>query len=152
MIINKTTQFLFPCLGVMTTMLDDNFINCYIADKDNSKYDYPILIVARKEKDDNLLKNKHFIETYEKAGNYLYVFKLPEENIKDYHNFIAGKYSKLSSHLLADIEEHYGIGSQPYRVCTKNILRKKWLEEYIDQKLDADSELMSIIEKEEEII
>lgn len=81
------------------------YFNSYIAHTEDN-YKFPCLLLVYKKVDNPiytifedklLLSNPNFIETKKETEHLIsYLFKIPDEFVRDYEQFVAGKYSHIS--------------------------------------------------------
>lgn len=140
---------MLPMFDINFKTIKDDFCNCYLS-YNNFEYDFPVIFLVLKTRIPII--NSYFIEEHEDLENYIYVLKIPDNFQEDYEKLLQGKYSKVSKLLLDNITKMWGFNSQPVKVIKKEESRKKWLEEYIGQKLPEDAELMSVFDLENQEI
>ena len=132
----KSSTFVMPMLGGHRDLYFWNklFINCFIATEALSKF-------------------KNFRRRYDPNPDYvMFVFDVPNKHIKNYKNFINGKYSKFSSDYKFDVLEFHDkeLDNELGQILFKSEKRKKEMEHKLDITLPKNSELLSIIDIEQE--
>ena len=82
----------------------------------------------------------------------MFVFDVPRKHIRNYRKFINGKYSTFSQDYKFDILEFHDkeLDDELGQILFKSEKRKKAMEYKLDIKLPKDSELLSIIDIEQE--
>lgn len=114
----NATKFVLPLLFEEGVKYDDilpkHFKNAYIADIDKQEVDGYILLKYKSsyEFDDNDGWYENLIDIecadiYEKDGDLIYCFEIPDKFLDDYYLFLAGKYSKLSKEAKVRILEFW---------------------------------------------
>lgn len=107
---NISTIFLLPCLGIRDDLRTRDkfkqygFINTYMFSAQGDYNFYPLYLLFKPEKFSiefyrftiSLEKSANYIETIDKAGSVVLVFKIPDKYARDYRIFLDGKYSELS--------------------------------------------------------
>lgn len=109
-----TTKFILPLLFKEriphTKVLNENFINAYIADLEKKENDdkihllfsdYPSIALT------NLLPEP--VTEYENNRGYVFVYDISEEYHEDYWNFLTGKYSQFSENTKQNIIDFWGV-------------------------------------------
>tara|TARA_Y100000361_G_C11152402_1_gene341961 strand:- start:963 stop:1727 length:765 start_codon:yes stop_codon:yes gene_type:complete len=155
----KSSMFVLPMLGGNRHLYFWNslFLNAFIATEEDTDC---IALLYRWSSDTLFLKFEKalskfrtFKRRYDPTRNcVMFVFNVPKSQRRNYNKFINGKYSKLSStykmHLLQfhnkDVDDTIG------QVLFKTESRKKSLEAKLDAFLPEDSELLSILDIEDE--
>lgn len=93
----QTTYFLVPLLFSedikSSQIINDNFVNAFVADFNKKQYDDKIILVYS-EKADLPAKNK--VDEYKDETRRMFVYELPEAYQDDYANVLKGYWSKLS--------------------------------------------------------
>jgi len=155
----KASTFITPMLGANKNLYFWNklFVNCFIQTPEDKNciallYRWssnPLYIKFEKA----LSQFQNFRRRYDPSPNYvMFVFDVPKRHIRNYKKFIEGKYSKFSKAYKLDILEfhdadfHDEIG----QIIFKSEKRRKALERKLDSKLPDNSELLSIINIEDE--
>ena len=156
---NKSSIFIMPMLSGNRNLFFWNqlFLNCFIATEDNKKC---IVLLFRYSSDPlfmkfekALTKFRTFIKKEDPHPGFIYfVFNIPDTHYRDYLKFIDGKYSKLSKLYKIDLLEfhNFDVDSLIGKVIFQSLERKKELEEKLGCELDEGSELLSIIDIENE--
>ena len=155
----KSSIFIMPMLSGNRRLFfwDKLFMNCFVAtpEKDNCialLYRWspdPLFIKFEKA----LSKFKYFKKRYDPSPDYvMFVFDVPKEHIKNYDNFINGKYSKLSREYKIDILDFHELEAdgEVGQILFKSPKRKKIMEEKLGATLENNSELLSIITRNNE--
>ena len=155
----KASVFITPMLPGNKNLYFWNrlFINCFIQTKEDKNciallYKWssnPLYIKFEKA----LSKFKNFRRRYDPSPNYvMFVFDVPQRHIKNYKKFIAGKYSEFSKAYKIDILEFHdaGIDDEVGQIIFKSDKRRKEMEKRLGTNLPEDSELLSIINLEDE--
>ena len=155
----KSSIFIMPMLGggrrlFFWTRL---FLNCFIKTKEE---DYCIALLYRWSDDPLFLKFERALSTFRdfkkvydpSDDTILFVFDIPKAFKKDFKYFIKGKYSKLSYEYKLDILRFHNqsIDDEIGQVLYKHKDRKRQLEARLGTTLDENTELLSIINIEEE--
>ena len=102
----NTTRFILPLLFDEDVSRDriitKDFKNTYVADIDNQDVDDYILVryeYPYDSPDEYYYFDEEYYgykKVYEKDGDFIYCFKLPDKFQDDYHLFLTGAYSKFS--------------------------------------------------------
>ena len=155
----KSSTFVMPMLGGHRDLYFWNklFINCFIATEEDDDciallYRWssdPVYIKFEKA----LSKFKYFKRRYDPNPDYvMFVFDIPKKHIRNYRKFINGKYSTFSQDYKFDILEFHDkeLDDELGQILFKSEKRKKAMERKLDIKLPEDSELLSIIDIEQE--
>lgn len=155
----KSSIFLLPMLGGNRRLYFWNklFLNCFIAteeDKDCIALLYrwssaPIFLKFEKA----LSKFKSFRRRYDPTPNcVMFVFDIPKPQKRNYKKFLRGQYSKLSSNYKIHLLEFHDkdMNDTLGQVLFKTEKRRQSLEAKLDVSLPEDSELLSIINVEDE--
>ena len=155
----KSSIFLLPMLGGNRNLYFWNqlFLNCFIAtekDKDCIVLLFrfsgnPLFIKFEKA----LRQFRTFIRKEDPHNGFVYfVFDIPPSHYTNYYKFINGKYSELSKLYKINLLEfhNYEVNSLIGQVIFQSPDRKKALEKKLGCTLDNDSELLSILNIEEE--
>ena len=82
----------------------------------------------------------------------MFVFDIPKGFEREYRAFILGKYSKFSRDYKLDILDFHNldIENEIGQILFKSDKRRKLLEERLDAEIPEKSELLSIIQVEDE--
>ena len=83
----------------------------------------------------------------ERNEKVMFVFKIPDEFLEDYHNFLVGDYSKFSS----KYTKLFNPKSIPYKVINRDKGLKRVWEKKLGKKLDLNSELYGLWKPKNEI-
>lgn len=152
---NKSSVFILPLIG-----LDDyrGIIDTYLATDDSiGGFDGEIHVLTKNE---NLAycKNDNYVRYREVEEGYLFTFRVPDEYIRDYDIFLAGKYSKMSNNAkkkICDLACRNSIKKHKdtvvYGVLYRTVSRRKYIEDLVGEKIPADAEYSSIIDPVKEI-
>lgn len=155
----KSSTFIMPMLGGSRRLFfwTRLFLNCFIKTYDES---YQIALLYRWSGDPLFLKFenalstfKSFEKVYEPTDNtVLFSFNVPKDCKKDFTHFVKGRYSKMSDkYKLAILRFHnQGLDSEIGQILYQDPKRRAKMEERLGVTLEEDSELLSIINIEEE--
>lgn len=165
-----STIFLLPALGVTKETWDKfGFVNCYLSDKGHDvfyKNALHILLEPEFNEEFKLFveeqsKRDVFLEDYDCGpGQVIIVYRFPPEYLKEYKNFIKGKYSKFSKKYVSSFfpmtkKEYKNGNSRTVSTVFAGIFNKEsWLKEYWEKKLEVDilpDEYWSIPDESKEI-
>tara|TARA_R110002050_G_scaffold57294_1_gene128630 strand:+ start:1091 stop:1834 length:744 start_codon:yes stop_codon:yes gene_type:complete len=156
---NKSSIFVMPMLSGNRNLFFWNqlFLNCFIATEDNKEC---IVLLFRFSSDPLFIKFEKaltefrtFIKKEDPHPGFVYfVFNIPKNYYKDYQKFINGKYSELSKLYKINLLEfhNFDVDSLVGKVIFQSLERKKELEKKLGCELDENSELLSIIDIENE--
>ena len=155
----KASTFIMPMLGANKNLYFWNklFVNCFIETPEDKNciallYRWssnPTYIKFEKA----LTKFQNFRRRYDPSPNYvMFVFDVPKRHIRNYKKFIEGKYSKFSKAYKVDILDFHDadIEDEIGQIIFRSEKRRKALEKKLDSRLPKDSELLSIINIEDE--
>lgn len=157
--LNKSSLFLLPMLGGTRRlfMYDKLFVNAFI---NVEQYERCIGLLYRFSGDTMFLKFeqalkkfRNFKDTFDPSPYFvMFVFDVPADYLRDYELFIKGKYSKLSPNYKSKILEFHGftIHGQMASILFQDEKRRLRLQEELDAEIEPGSELLSIIDIEEE--
>lgn len=172
---NKTTRFLLPLLGLKRKEYT-NLVNAYIQDVSFDLECPETLFIIFKNNQTSEFKaflNMIAAYTFYKtnyticAGEYLVVVcELPEEFHEDYYKFIGegydenksaySKFSEEAKRLILTFDNGLSTADKTYNnyygILHKTTKRRKEVEGVIGTKLDDNDELLSKIDKEEEVL
>ena len=155
----KSSIFIMPMLGGGRKLFFWNklFLNCFIKIEDDK---YCIALLYRWSGDPLFLKFERalaqfrdFKKVYDPTDNtIIFVFDIPQDYFLDFQHFINGKYSKLSGQYKIDILRFHNqpLEGEIGQVLYQDPHRKEELERLLDSPLNEDTELLSIINIEEE--
>lgn len=157
----KTSIFILPMLSGNRNLFlyDTHLINAFIGVEDIQ--DHLVLLYRWSEDplfakfDLALKKFPTFVKAYDPDPNHtVYVFKIPKKHIKNFVLFKEGKYSELDdNYKLKILDFHYMTADSALaKILFKSYERKAQLEKKLDAELPEDSELLSIIDLETEIL
>ena len=140
-------------------LYDTHLINAFIGVKDIQ--DHLVLLYRWSEDplfakfDLALKKFPTFVKAYDTDPNHtVYIFEIPDRHVKNFILFKEGKYSKLDDEYKLKILDfhHMTADSALAKILFKSYERKAQLEKKLDAELPEDSELLSIIDLETEIL
>tara|TARA_R110002020_G_scaffold313705_1_gene528931 strand:- start:161 stop:904 length:744 start_codon:yes stop_codon:yes gene_type:complete len=156
---NKSSIFLLPMFGGERHLYFWNqlFVNAFVAtetDKDCIALLYrfssaPLFLKFEKA----LTQFKTFIRKEDPSDGFvLFIFGIPPKQKSNYNKFLKGQYSKFSKLYKVNLLEFhkYDVNSLIGQVIFKSKDRKKELENKLGCTLDDTSELLSIIDLEQE--
>ena len=155
----KASMFVLPLFRGNRNLYFWNrlFLNCFIKTKENK---YCIALLYRWSADPLFLKFekavskfRDFKKVYDPTDNtIMFVFNIPKDLQKDFKYFIKGKYSKLSPQYKIDILRFHNqaVDSEIGQVLYKDPDRKYEMEEKLGVIFEDDTELLSIINIENE--
>lgn len=165
--------YLLPLMSELIN-INEKFIdyleNTYLYDSENEfnecliiqhKFDFRNPEFTKYENE--MTNNQYFVKAIDKEDVVYYVFKFPEEYLKEYYFYIDGKYSKFGNDakqlILSFWEKMYGKSADGINaiITIKHILykdekRKKKLEEILATSLHPDAELGEMPIKSNETI
>jgi len=155
----KTSLFILPMLGGNRRLLfyDSLLINAYLETK--GKEDYIVLLYRKSRKKVfteflDLVQELRSFESIEAPNPHCYVIKFtfPLKHQQNLKMFKTGKYSKFKDEYKLDILDfhRYDIDGRMGQILFKSSERRRELEEKLDAILPKDSELYSIMNKENE--
>ena len=155
----KASTFIMPMLPGNKNLYFWNklFANCFIqTEKDKNC----IALLYRWSSEPGFLKFekvlsqfKNFRRKYDPSPNYvMFVFDVPKRHIRNYKKFIAGKYSQFSKAYKIDILDFHDadIEDEVGQIIFRSERRRKAMEKRLGSYLPEDSELLSIINIEDE--
>tara|TARA_Y100001937_G_C7133648_1_gene338850 strand:- start:2409 stop:3170 length:762 start_codon:yes stop_codon:yes gene_type:complete len=155
----KATTFIMPMLPGNKKLYFWNklFVNCFVA---TEKDENCIALLYRWSGDLRYIKFekilsqfKNFRRRYDPSPHYvMFVFDVPKECLRNYRAFLLGKYSKFDRDYKIDILDFHNLDmdNEIGQILFKSERRKKQLEKRLDATLPDNSELLSIIQIEEE--
>lgn len=172
--LNKSTTYLLPIL-LQSINFDniyyDRLVNTYIFDNNDKYKDCIFLHFSLDfesnddlEFEDSIKNNSLFLDTIDiDDNNSIYIYKFPKDYLKEYNLFINGKYSEFGKDAIMIVlnffREYYkregGASMFIYSlglVFKKSDMLRRELEEKLRVKLPINSEVSSIMNKEEETI
>tara|TARA_R110002012_G_scaffold92174_2_gene223972 strand:- start:4573 stop:5331 length:759 start_codon:yes stop_codon:yes gene_type:complete len=155
----KASVFIAPMLPGNKNLYFWNklFVNCFIQTSEDKNciallYRWssnPLYIKFEKA----LSKFKNFRRRYDPSPNYvMFVFDVPQRHIRNYKKFVAGKYSEFSKAYKIDILEFHDadIEDEIGQIIFRSDRRRKAMEKRLGTHLPENSELLSIINIEDE--
>jgi len=155
----KSSTFIMPMLGGSRKLFfwKRLFLNCFIHTKEDTNC---IALLYRWSPDPLFLKFEQaisqfrdFKKIYEPTDNtIMFVFNVPKDFQKDFKYFIKGKYSKLSSQYKIDILRFHNqsVEDEIGQILYKDPSRREKMENRLDAIFEDDTELLSIINIENE--
>lgn len=170
---NKSKTFLLPLIAPLIGIEKQHFNlieNTHLLDVNNEFIDCIFITQQFSLKDPNftayehrLTNNPYFVKLFDVNDEVIYVFKFPEEYIKEYYLFLNSKYSEFGKDAKEQIldfwTEMYGkvTAGINFILKTKQILYKeKILKEKIEKelgiKLDSNAELGEYVDLMNETI
>ncbi len=169
----KTSTFIFPLLNIPRDLFkyklinfgknveSTRFVNSYIYNSQNQLFNDHVSIVISnyrdKDFDDfyNNIKNlNNFHDEYISNNTLVLIFKIPEENIKDYNIIKQGKYSEISekgkSLILSNFFFDFKPSTIPMILNKAPFLKNSW-EKVIGSSIE-NGEVWSILNEIEETL
>ena len=142
---NNSTIWLLPMLNEKgfkhNDIINEYFINAYIADIDKPENDNKLLIkyfvvegIPKFFNEDN----KYTIYLDESDDSFVVAVNIPEEHLSNYHKFLAGQYSKFSKEYKQLILQFWEEDESTllYGILHKTGRAEKMFEEMSDIPLD----------------
>jgi hypothetical protein len=156
--INKSCIFILPLLGVNYIFFDYGYTlyNAYVSTDYSSiylKYKF-INTSGYLELEEKLCNHKDFLEFYDVDKQFvIFKFRIDNTYFNDIHNIIEGKYSKIRESTKKKILAFHGAGdtSELGHILNKNEKYKKVLEKKLNVYIPDNIDLMSKINKTEEL-
>ena len=157
--LTKSSLFLLPMLGGTRRlfMYDKLFVNAFIAAEQHNDC---IVLLYRFSGDTIFLKFEqalkqfnNFKDAFDPSPYFVvFVFTVPSTYRRDYDLYIDGKYSKFSPEFKSRIMEFHGfnIHGEMAQILFQDDKRRLRLQEELDAEIEPGSELLSIIDIEEE--
>lgn len=149
--INKSLIYMSPCLMEYVNISHKNLVDAYLFY--NDEYEPPKIIIKIKwtkgmaAYEQQLMNCQLFLQDLDckDKKHLVYMFKIPEEFLKDYYTFLNGKYSQLSNKLKRNIKKFWGINSNSrlYKVLEKSEELRQQIEEELVCTIPASAELSS---------
>tara|TARA_R110002074_G_scaffold2557_1_gene14878 strand:+ start:1092 stop:1835 length:744 start_codon:yes stop_codon:yes gene_type:complete len=158
---NKSSIFILPMIGGNKHLMlyDKLLMNAFIGSDED---DNCIVLLYRFSRDplfykfEQALKQfRNFKRCYDPTPYFVaFVFNIPKEHRKSMLKFKQGKYSQIDDIYKLKILEYHGldIDSSVGHILFKAGKRKEELEDRLGCELPEDSELCSVINKEDEIL
>jgi len=157
----KSSIFVLPMLSGNRNLFlyDANLINAFIG-YDTVK-DHLVLLYRWSmdpmfaKFDLALQKFPTFIRSFDADPQHVvYIFSIPDEHLINFNYFKEGKYSKLDDEFKLKILDFHGmaVDSALSKILFKSDERRKQLEEKLNAEIPDNSELLSIINLEDEIL
>ena len=155
----KSSTFLMPMLPGNKQLYFWNklFVNCFIG---TNEHEGCIEVLYRWSSDLKYIKFekilselKFFKRRYDPSPNFvMFVFDIPKGYKREFRAFKMGKYSRFSNEYKLDILDFHNaeIESELGQILFKSKERRRLLEEKLNAVLPEGSELLSIINLEEE--
>ena len=156
----KSSIFLLPMFGGDRNLYlwKQLFINCFILEEDNIPH---IQLLYRFSGDPLFLKFEQALTKFNSfvrkedpnTGFVLFTFKVPKKHLTNYKRFKSGEYSLLSKlHKMNILDFHsFEVTDLIGQVLFQSLERRNELERKFDCELPEDSELLSIIDMDQEI-
>ena len=157
----KSSTFLMPMIGGDRSLFfwESLFVNCHLYLENNV---YHMALVYRYSSDPLFLKFEQTVKKFESFVKALdpdphyvvFILNVPKKQTRNFKKFMRGKYSKLSARYKDAIEDFHAFAPTGtiMQVVHKMEPRRKLLEGLLGCTLEDDSELMSIITLEKEIL
>ena len=157
--LTKSSLFLLPMLGGTRRLFMYNklFVNAFIAAE---QHEDCIALLYRFSGDTIFLKFEQalkkfnsFRDTFDPSPYFvIFVFDVPDTYRQQYDLYIDGKYSKFSPEFKSRIMEFHGfnIHGEMAQILFQDEKRRLRLQEELDAEIEPGSELLSIIDVEEE--
>lgn len=132
---------------------------CYCYSNVNDQLEKKFIIqLNRKNEDQELLrkylqniKKSSIFDRLKNSGNHYFIyFNIPDEILKDYQNFIKGKFSKFKAsnkiYILKFFKDNVSLefSTKVNQIFSKSKQKKEELEKELEVVLPEDSELSSI--------
>lgn len=149
---NMCSYFLPQLIGI--NKLVEGFKNCYIMDTKDEEEPFKHIYILMDKTSSLLDIHPYTVSRRETKDGNLYKITVNDRFYEDLSKFYEGKYSKMSTTAKQVILENCGISvenSLAYSVLYKTDKRRKFLENFVGEKLDDDAELMSILNLNKEI-
>jgi len=157
----KSSIFILPMLSGSRHLFlyDSHLINAFIGYKDIK--DHIILLYRWSEDplfakfDLALKKFPTFVKSFAADPQHsVYIFSIPDAHLEHFKLFKKGKYSKLEDEFKLKILDFHNmsVDSALSKILFKANDRKEELEKKLDAELPEDSELLSIINLETEVL
>lgn len=154
---NLTTSFLLPLLGWRRQVYQPYLVNAYLKHEGVPHFTEGHLFVLLdwsdeerfKKLEEVLSKHDSHVSTYEPDNNgefVMHVFKFKDKVLKDYHKFLNGKYSQISSSSKNLILTSAKVGGTTDKILRRSIELKEYQEGKIGKKLDSEDEVWPCIE------
>ena len=157
--LTKSSMFLLPMLGGTRRLFMYNklFVNAFIA-RASTKIVLLCctgsLVIQYFLKFEQALKQfNSFRDTFDPSPYFvIFVFNVPDYVQKQYDLYIDGKYSKFSPEFKSRIMDFHGfnIHGEMAQILFQDEKRRLRLQEELDAEIEPGSELLSIIDVEEE--
>ena len=158
---NKSSLFILPMLGGNRRLFlyDKSLLNCFIGF--GSRQDCIVLfyrwssdpLFARFEK--ALQKFRSFVLVHNPDPYHIiFVFKVPQEYKEDFQKFKQGKYSRMGDLYKLKILDFHNMDIEGVlaQILFRSEIRRKSLQEKLDVEISTESELLSIINEDDEIL
>ena len=157
----KSSIFILPMLSGNRNLFlyDTHLINAFLGFEDIKNH---LVLLYRWSSDPLFAKFDLALRkfpTFVKAINAdpthtVYIFSIPDKHLKNFKLFTKGKYSKLTDDYKLKILDfhHMTADSALVKILFKSYERKAELEKKLDAELPEDSELLSIIDLENETL
>lgn len=157
----KSSLFLMPMIGGDRSLFfwETLFVNCHLYKEEDV---YHMALVYRFSSDPLFVKFEQTVKKFESfvktmdpdPGYVVFILKVPPKQIRNFKKFIKGQYSKFSMRYKNAIETFHNFkpDNTIMQVLNKSAERKELLEKMLDCTLEDDSELLSIIDLEKELL
>jgi hypothetical protein len=157
--LTKSSLFLLPMLGGTRRLFMYNklFVNAFIAAE---QHEDCIALLYRFSGDTIFLKFEQalkkfnsFRDTFDPSPYFvMFIFNVPDSYRNEYDLYMGGKYSKFSPEFKSRIMEFHGfnIHGEMAQILFQDEKRRLRLQEELDAEIEPGSELLSIIDVEEE--
>ena len=155
----KSSLFLLPMFGGSRNLFMWNqlFMNCFLLVENGEHY---IQLLYRFSGDPLFLKFEQALSKFKSFerkedpndGFVLFTFRIPDRHSKNFEKFMNGEYSKFSKlYKMTLLEFHnFDVDDLIGQVIFRSDTRRKALEEKLGCVLPEDSELLSIVDLEQE--
>jgi len=154
---NLTTSFLLPLLGWRRSVYQPYLVNAYIRHEGVPHFTEGHLFVLLEWNDSDrfnkleavITKHESHVSTYEpdEKGEYvMHVFKLRDMVLDDYHKFLNGKYSQISSHSKKLILTSAKTNGTTDKILRRSAELKEYQEDKMGSKLSSEDEVWPCID------
>ena len=156
----KSSTFIMPMLGGTRRLFfwTRLFLNCFIK---TEKEGYCISLLYRQSEDPLFLKFenavsqfKDFKRVYSPTENtIMFIFDIPKKFKRNFKHFLNGAYSKFSALYKVDLMRFHdqSVDSELGQILYKDPSRREKMEDRLGVILEDDTELLSIVNIENEI-
>lgn len=155
----KASTFVMPMLGGTRRLFfwSKLFLNCFIKTEEDG---YCVALLYRWSGDPLFLKFEKALAQFKdfsrvtdpSTNTVLFVFKVPNKAKDNFDKFRTGKYSKFSEEYKFDILRFHNVSddSEISQILWQDAARREEMEQKLGCKLDPNSELLSIIDEDNE--